>query len=156
RMQPSARIMDKAEEGLAYLVVNAGECASRSRILFTQRDVRQVQLAKGAILAGTQILMQVANVRPEDIKAIYLAGAFGNYIDPSSALRIGLFPPVDIERIIPVGNAAGEGAKRLLMSKRSRKLVEQLRMKMNYCELATYDGFADIFAQATTLGSARD
>ena len=156
RMQPSARIMDNAEAELAYLVVNAGEHASKGRILFTQRDVRQVQLAKGAILAGTQILMQVANVRSEDIKAIYLAGAFGNYIDPSSALRIGLFPPVDIERIIPVGNAAGEGAKRLLMSKRSRKLVEQLRTKMNYCELANYDSFADIFAQATTLGSARD
>ncbi|MCK4740623.1 MAG: DUF4445 domain-containing protein, partial [Candidatus Thorarchaeota archaeon] len=85
-----------------------------------------------------------------------LAGAFGNYIDPSSALRIGLFPPVDLERIIPVGNAAGEGAKRLLVSKKSRKLVEQLRREINYYELATHDNFAGIFAKATILESVRE
>jgi uncharacterized 2Fe-2S/4Fe-4S cluster protein (DUF4445 family) len=156
RMKSSARVVDNAEAELAYLVVDVGEHASGSRIMFTQKDVRQVQLAKGAILAGTQILMQVANVRTEDIKAIYLAGAFGNYIDPSSALRIGLFPPVDLERIIPVGNAAGEGAKRLLVSSKSRKLIEQLRKGINYYELATYDNFANVFAKATILESTRD
>ncbi len=156
RMKASARVVDDTKAGLAYLVVGAGEHASKSRIMFTQRDVRQVQLAKGAILAGTQILMQVANVRTEDIKAIYLAGAFGNYIDPSSALRISLFPPVDLERIIAVGNAAGEGAKRLLVSRRSRGVIEQLRRKINYYELATHDNFADIFAQATILESVHD
>ena len=156
RMKASARVVDDTKAGLAYIVVGVGEHASKSRIMFTQRDVRQVQLAKGAILAGTQILMQVANVCTEDIKAIYLAGAFGNYIDPSSALRIGLFPPVDLERIIPVGNAAGEGAKRLLVSRKSRELVEQLRREINYYELATHDNFADVFAQATILESARD
>jgi len=156
RMKTSARVVDDTKAGLAYLVANTGENASKSRIMFTQRDVRQVQLAKGAILAGTQILMQVANVSTEDIKAIYLAGAFGNYIDPSSALRIGLFPPVDLERIIPVGNAAGEGAKRLLVSRKSRELIEQLRREVNYYELATHDNFADIFARATILESVRD
>jgi len=156
RMKASARVVDDAKAGLAYLVVDIGEHASKNRIMFTQRDVRQVQLAKGAILAGTQILMQVANVRTEDIKAIYLAGAFGNYIDPPSALRIGLFPPVDLERIVPVGNAAGEGAKRLLVSRKSRELIEQLRREINYYELATHDDFAGIFAQATILESARD
>ncbi len=156
RMKVSARVVDNTKEGLAYLVVDVGEHASKSRIVFTQKDVRQVQLAKGAILAGTQILMQVANVRTEDIKAIYLAGAFGNYIDPSSALRIGLFPHVDLESIIAVGNAAGEGAKRLLISKKSRELIEQLRKEINYYELATHDNFADVFAQATVLESIRD
>ncbi len=156
RMKTSARVVGNAEAGLSYLVADVGEHATRSRIMFTQKDVRQVQLAKGAILAGTQILMQVANVRTEDIKAIYLAGAFGNYIDPSSALRIGLFPPVDLEKIIPVGNAAGEGAKRLLVSSKSRKLVEQLRKEINYYELATYDNFANVFAEATILESTRD
>ncbi len=156
RMNASARVVDDTKAGLAYLVAGVGEHASKSRIMFTQRDVRQVQLAKGAILAGTQILLQVANVGTEDIKAIFLAGAFGNYIDPSSALRIGLFPPVDLERIIPVGNAAGEGAKRLLVSKKSRKLVEQLRREINYYELATHDNFAGIFAKATILESVRE
>ena len=156
RMKASARVVDNTKAGLAYLVVGVGEQASKSRIVFTQRDVRQVQLAKGAILAGTQILMQVANIRTEDIKAIYLAGAFGNYIDPSSALRIGLFPPVDLERIIPVGNAAGEGAKRLLVSNRSRTLIEQLRKEINYYELATHDNFANVFAKATILETTCD
>ncbi|MGY5862606.1 MAG: ASKHA domain-containing protein, partial [Candidatus Thorarchaeota archaeon] len=156
RMKASARVEDDTKAGLAYLVAGIGEHSSKSRITFTQKDVRQVQLAKGAILTGTQILMQVANVRTEDIKAIYLAGAFGNYIDPSSALQIGLFPPVDLERIIPVGNAAGEGAKRLLVSSESRKLIEKLRKEMNYYELATHDNFADVFAQATILGLPRD
>src|SRR6185436_14674778 len=84
-------------------------------VALTQRDVRELQLAKGAIAAGVRILLQQWGAKPEDLSRLYLAGAFGNYISRSSAQRIGLlrFPP---ERVEPAGNTALRGAKLALFS----------------------------------------
>jgi len=150
RMLESDRVID-FEGQKAYTITRPGENNSEQLLVFTQKDVRQVQLAKGAILAGASILMKSAGVDVTDIDMLLLAGAFGNYINPKSALTIGLLPPVDLEKVIPVGNAAGEGAKRMLLSLKERALIENVVGKIRYIELMRYEDFQQIFARATIL-----
>jgi len=140
----SERVLE-TETGLQYLITNNDESGAERDIVFTQKDVRQVQLAKGAIHAGGTILLNEAGLSSMDIDTVLLAGAFGSYIRPESALTIGLFPKVDSNRIVQVGNAAGEGAKTLLLSHQSREFVEQLVPKVNYLELANHADFQSIF-----------
>jgi uncharacterized 2Fe-2S/4Fe-4S cluster protein (DUF4445 family) len=153
RLQESERVEVSSEGERSYIIVEKGERNSERRILFTQKDVRQVQLAKGAILTGATILMESTGTDVSEVDRLLLAGAFGNYIDPVSALAIGLLPPVGIERVVPVGNAAGEGAKKMLLSLKMRGLIEQIVSKVNYLELATQEGFAEVFAKSTLIQS---
>jgi uncharacterized 2Fe-2S/4Fe-4S cluster protein (DUF4445 family) len=95
--------------------------------------------------------MESAGIGVSDIDNLLLAGAFGTYIDPMNALAIGLLPPIDLEKVIPVGNAAGEGAKRMLLSSKERALIERIVKRINYIELAQYENFDKIFARATKL-----
>lgn len=150
RMLESNRVIDVQGEK-AYVIAKPEENNSQQLLVFTQNDVRQVQLAKGAILAGASILMESTETDISDIDMLLLAGAFGNYINPKNALAIGLLPPVEIEKVIPVGNAAGEGAKRMLLSLRERALIENIVERVKYLELARYDNFAKIFSRATIL-----
>jgi len=154
RLQESGRVEVYPDGERSYIVVEKGERNSERRILFTQRDVRQVQLAKGAILTGASFLMSSAGVDVSEVDRVLLAGAFGNYIDPESALVIGLLPPVGIDRVIPVGNAAGEGAKKMLLSSKMRDLIERIVSDVSYLELATQEGFAEVFAKSTLLQSS--
>ncbi|MHA2360006.1 MAG: ASKHA domain-containing protein [Candidatus Thorarchaeota archaeon] len=141
----SSRIVEIDEFGTSYLITSTEESSALRSISFTQKDVRQVQLAKGAIHAGTTILLHEAELDVQDIDVVMLAGAFGSYIRPVSALGIGLFPRVDVDKVVQVGNAAGEGAKALLFSSESRRLVEKLVNKIHYVELANHDDFQSIF-----------
>ena len=150
KMLESDRVIDFEGEK-AYIVTRPGESNSQQLLVFTQNDVRQVQLAKGAILAGASILMESAGVDITDIDMLLLAGAFGNYIDPKSAMTIGLLPPVALEKVIPVGNAAGAGAKRMLLSLKERALIESVVKRIKYVELMKYESFSRIFARATIL-----
>jgi len=150
RMQStSRRVYHDDEFGLSYLLVE--ESISSRRISFNQKDVRQVQLAKAAINAGILILLQDAGVAVSDIDSVMLAGAFGNYIRPESALQIGLLPPVERSRIIQVGNAAGEGAKILLLSSEAREIANDFVAKTKYIELASHEDFQSIFIESTSL-----
>jgi len=153
RLQKSGRVEVSPEGERSYIVVEKGERDSERRIVFTQKDVRQVQLAKGAILTGASILMGSAGIEVSEVDRLLLAGAFGNYIDPVSALVIGLLPPVGIDRVVPVGNAAGEGAKKMLLSSKMRSLIEQIVSDVKYLELATQEGFAEVFAKSTLIQS---
>jgi uncharacterized 2Fe-2S/4Fe-4S cluster protein (DUF4445 family) len=90
-------------------------------------------------------------VKLAQVNKIYLAGAFGNYINPESALQIGLLPPLSIDQIIPVGNAAGDGAKKLLLSKTMREELEEAVRRVEYVELASFENFAGVFSAATML-----
>lgn len=154
RMHETARVEESAEGERYYIVVEEGEKGSERQIVFTQNDVRQVQLAKGAILTGATILMESAGIDVSEIDRLLLAGAFGNYINPESALAIGLLPPVGFDRVVPVGNAAGEGAKKMLLSSKMRALIEQIVSDVNYLELATQDSFSKVFAMSTLLSSS--
>lgn len=110
-------------------------------ILLTQKDIREVQLAKGAIYGGILIMMKELGVKIDDIDKIFLAGAFGNYIKKESALRIGLFPEVFPDKIISIGNAAGIGASMALLSKSEREKARIQAQKVEHIELSGHSDF---------------
>jgi len=114
----------------------------------TQRDIRELQSAKGAIATGIGALMELMGVRAEDLHQVLLAGSFGTYINPASARVIGLVPPVPIERIVAAGNAAGEGAKMALLSFREREMAFELPRRVEYVELSSQEGFNEAFLRA--------
>lgn len=116
------------------------------KIMITQKDVRELQLAKGAMAAGISILMKTKGVGTEDIGEVLLAGAFGNYLHPHSACAIGLIPKELEEKIIMVGNAAGAGAKLALLSSVEFLRAKHLAEKVEFIELGSERDFAHIFA----------
>ena len=114
-------------------------------IVLTQRDVRELQFAKGSIAGGIDVVMQELGVEADELVEIFLAGSFGSYINPQSARIIGLVPPVPVERIKAVGNAAGEGAKIALVSFRERMVARSLPQIVEYHELSGRADFNDSF-----------
>lgn len=117
-------------------------------VFLSQRDVRQMQLAKGAIQTGIILLQKKLGLRDSDIRHILLAGAFGNYIRKESALRIGLLPAVAVEKIRFIGNAAAAGAQMMLLSRNYRNIARELARKIEYIEIAHEPGFQDIYADS--------
>ena len=117
-------------------------------VVLTQKDVREVQLAKAAIRAGIELLAQKMGVRVEDIQKVYLAGAFGNYLNPASACRIGMIPPVLEDRIVPIGNAAGEGAKLCALSRAEFSYSQRIAKETEFLELASLPQFQDCYVDA--------
>ena len=142
RMQEHPRVR-KGEEGLEYLVTAGGP---HGDVVFTQHDVRSLQLAKGAIHSGWELLMDSLGVPLEELDRVYIAGAFGNYLDLSAAQFLGLFPPVTTQRVAFVGNAAGVGAQMALIDVRARRRMARLRERIEFLDLATDKRFLDVFA----------
>ncbi len=127
------------------------EQTSEPTVVLTQKDVREFQLAKGAIQAGTRILLAKMGIDAAALEHVLLAGAFGNYIRPSSAVRVGLLPNVPLERIQFVGNAAASGAQMLLLSDECRTTAAALTQKIRYVEIAHEKTFSEVFAEAMLL-----
>jgi len=123
----------------------SGEAGATREIVLTQEDVRQVQLAKGAIASGIALLQQVAGVESERVAELMLAGGFGNYVSIQSALRIGLIPPLPAEKIRYVGNAASLGAQLCLVSEPERTRAERIARSIEHVSLAAHPQFQDIF-----------
>lgn len=117
-------------------------------VTLTQKDVREVQLAKAAIRAGIELLAQQMGIEVSDIQRVYLAGAFGNYLNPASACRIGMIPPVLLERIVPIGNAAGEGSKLCALSCKEYEYSQQLARGTQFLELASLPQFQDCYVDS--------
>ena len=114
-------------------------------VVLTQKDIREMQLAKGAISAGIHLLAERLGINLTDIRRVCIAGAFGNYMDPNSACDIGLIPPELRSKVIPVGNAAGEGAKMLLQNRADWARAGRLARKAEFLELASLPQFQDEF-----------
>jgi uncharacterized 2Fe-2S/4Fe-4S cluster protein (DUF4445 family) len=114
-------------------------------VYLSQRDVRELQFAKGSIATGIMILMDILGVSASDLDEIFLGGSFGSYLNPESAKIIGLVPPVDVDKIIAVGNSAGEGAKIALLSYRERQVAFELPSRIEYIELSGRADFNDAF-----------
>lgn len=125
----------------------AGSVQSGNAVILTQKDVRQIQLAKAAIQAGILLLLKKANCRDSQIQQVFLAGAFGNYIQKENAVRIGLLPNIPVEKIHFVGNAAGSGAQLILTSRPTRKTAEQLAQQIKYLEIAHQKEFQEVFSE---------
>lgn len=117
-------------------------------IYLTQEDIRQLQLAKGAIAAGIRLLCDHLGVGATDIQNVFLAGAFGTFMKPASACRIGLLPKELEQKITPVGNAAGSGAKQMVCDPDAFALTGQLTAQTEFLELAAAPGFQRCFAQS--------
>jgi len=117
-------------------------------VYLTQRDVRHVQLAKGAIRVGIETLMDIASVTMDDVDTVYLAGAFGNYMRADSALQIGLVPAFPIDRFRPIGNAAGTGARLALLSRKFRAVADDIAATTKHVDLMTRTDFQARFAEA--------
>lgn len=125
-------------------------------IVMTQKDIREVQLAKGAIASGIIIMLNTFNSDVSEIESISLAGAFGNYIRKESGLRIGLFPLIPIEKIISVGNAAGTGACMALLSISERAWASSQASRVTHIELASAKDFQQEFINAMSFPKKED
>lgn len=116
-------------------------------VYITQEDIRKLQLAKGAIAAGIDILFKEYGCKPCDLDILTFAGGFGNYIDKASAAAIGLFPPELLDRAKEVGNAAGNGAVSAALSQEAWERALDISGKMRYIELASYPHFDEIYVE---------
>lgn len=120
-------------------------------ISFTQKDVREVQLAKAAINAGIQIILKEKNLDFEDIENIYIGGGFGNYMNAQSALQIGVIPIELEDKIKSIGNSAGSGAKMYLKYKECRTIIKDMVSKSDYVELSSRVDFQEYFVDGMMM-----
>jgi uncharacterized 2Fe-2S/4Fe-4S cluster protein (DUF4445 family) len=134
-----------SDHHIEIVLVEASESGSKKAVVVTRKDIHEIQLAKGAIRSGIEVLLQSAGIHADDVEKWVIAGAFGTYLDISSAIRIGMFPEVPIERFLQVGNAAGEGAKQMLLSKGKRQNAKNIAQQINYVELTIFPGFTERF-----------
>jgi len=125
---------------------------NRPAITFTQKDIRELQLAKGAMRTGINVLLKTNGLTVDEIDQVIIAGAFGTYIDVASAVAVGMLPRLPLDRFRQVGNAAGMGAKLALISRSKRAEAQALARRIGYVELAAEPQFARTFAQAMYLG----
>jgi uncharacterized 2Fe-2S/4Fe-4S cluster protein (DUF4445 family) len=114
-------------------------------VFVSQRDVRELQFAKAAISTGWTLLVEELGVEPHDVQQVLLAGSFGSYLSPASAVRIGLVPKLPVLRIVSAGNVAGEGAKMVLLSMQERHGALALLKEVRYVELSDRPDFNDKF-----------
>jgi uncharacterized 2Fe-2S/4Fe-4S cluster protein (DUF4445 family) len=135
-------------DGIRAFVLATAQETGGEPVVLTQKDIRQLQFAKGSIATGIQVLLNEMQAVPADLSEVLLAGAFGSYIHPDSARTIGLVPPVPLDRIRAVGNAAGEGAKIALLSYREREAAEAMPSRVEYLELSGREDFNDLFLKA--------
>ena len=134
--------------GGEFILVNAPNSGSGSEIVLTRQDISEIQFAKAAIRAGIEILLEVSGVNASALDQFIIAGAFGSYLDVQSAVRIGMFPSIPLNKFRQVGNAAGIGARQMLVSNAKRHFGESLAKQVEYVELANHPHFQDKFAQS--------
>jgi len=141
----------ECEGEAAFLLVDAAKTGHGRSIMITQNDIRELQLAKGAIAAGVMVLMETCGIEVNDIKEVQLAGAFGNYLKPHSACVVGLIPRELESKIKMVGNAAGTGSKLALLSASEYRRAAEIAKSVEFVELGSYLEFNSIFARCTYL-----
>jgi uncharacterized 2Fe-2S/4Fe-4S cluster protein (DUF4445 family) len=134
-----------------FVLVAAGENGARQDIVITRRDVSEIQLAKGAIRAGVEVLLAEAGVGIDHVERVVVAGAFGTYLDVASARAVGMFPALPLDRFDQVGNAAGIGAKLALLSRHCRAVAEEIAQRVEYIELTTDTRFSGAYMDAMGL-----
>lgn len=119
------------------------------RISITQTDVRSFQLAKAAVFTACMLLLRIAGVGLNEVSKVYIAGAFGNYIDPRSAMIVGMMPEFPLNRIVQIGNGSGQGAVMSLLSRKNREKAETIARRVRAIDLNTIREFQNEFIDAT-------
>jgi uncharacterized 2Fe-2S/4Fe-4S cluster protein (DUF4445 family) len=151
RMQQSHPRVVPWEGGGAFRLVEKDRTGNGHDLMVTRRDVNEIQLAKGAIRAGVDVLLAEAGLTYNDLRSFVVAGAFGTYLDLKSATSIGMFPPLPLSQFRQVGNAAGTGARQMLISAARRRQAEAIAARVRYIELTVHPGFSDIYMSAMPL-----
>jgi uncharacterized 2Fe-2S/4Fe-4S cluster protein (DUF4445 family) len=139
-----------ADEGLSPRFAKVGEervFMLADDVYLSQRDVRELQFAKASIATGWTILLREFGLEPGDIQQVLLAGSFGSYLSPASAVRIGLVPALALPRIVSAGNVAGEGSKIVALSHRERAEARSIVREVEYVELSGRADFNDLFVE---------
>jgi uncharacterized 2Fe-2S/4Fe-4S cluster protein (DUF4445 family) len=149
------RLTHIGEERVFVLHRPADDAPPEECVVISQRDVRELQFAKAAISTGWSLLVGELGIDPRDVQQVLLAGSFGSYLSPASAVRIGLVPELPVLRIVSAGNVAGEGAKMVLLSIRERAGATTLLEEVRYVELSDRSDFNDRFVEQLAFGSAR-
>lgn len=142
------RRLRSGQMGYEFVLAEGGSFSAGRDVAVTQRDVRELQLATGAIRAGIGVLLREMGISGEEISEVLLAGAFGSYIKKESALGIGLLPPIAPERIITVGNAAADGARIVLISRAERERGVSLARRAEHVELSMRPDFQELFVDS--------
>jgi uncharacterized 2Fe-2S/4Fe-4S cluster protein (DUF4445 family) len=130
-----------------FVLAPAATTGHGNDIVVTRQDVNEIQLAKAAIRTGMEVLLREAGLNHSHIDKIVIAGAFGSYLDVRSAIRVGLFPPLPPGRFRQVGNAAGTGARQMLLSGARRRIAEETAQRIEYVELTSHPAFSGWFAK---------
>ena len=153
--QKSERFRKNSETGRPEFVLAwADETSIDKDIVVTQKDVRQIQLAKGALYAGCKLMITRMGI--EKVDKVKIAGAFGTHVDREMALIMGLFPDCEIEKIVSVGNAAGDGCRAALLNREKRKEANWVSRNVEYIELTVEPNFQQEFIGALHLPHMTD
>ena len=144
----------KVEGQFEYVIAWAKETSIGQDVVVCQDDIRAIQLGKGAMYAGSKILMQTLGV--EEVDKVILAGAFGSYIDKESAAVLGMFPDCETDKLYSVGNAAGDGARMALLNIDKRKEADEFARKVEYIELTVSPEFEKTFAKSMWIPHMKD
>lgn len=145
---PLARV----REGKRDLVLaSAAQSGHGQEVTLSRADINEIQLAKGAIRAGVEVLLAEAGIKAEDLDEFIVAGAFGTYLDLGSAMRVGMFPTLPLEKFRQVGNAAGAGARQMLISRKRRLEASDFSRRSHYVELTLRKDFLALFTQGMML-----
>jgi uncharacterized 2Fe-2S/4Fe-4S cluster protein (DUF4445 family) len=131
-----------------FELVDQSRSGNGRDIMITRQDINEIQLAKGAIRAGIEVLLECVGISANALEEFIIAGAFGTYINIPSAIHIGMFPNLPMNRFHQVGNAAGAGARQMLLSMEQRSLAEDIANRVRYIELSTYPNFTNIFSRS--------
>jgi uncharacterized 2Fe-2S/4Fe-4S cluster protein (DUF4445 family) len=144
-------LVRKGEELPEVLLVDAEATGHGRDITLNRKDVNEIQMAKGAMRAGIELLFEAAEVKAADVDEFIIAGAFGTYISVEAAVVIGMFPDIPRSRFRQVGNAAGMGAKQTLLSRTKRAEAAGIGERVEYLELTVHPRFQEEFLKAMYL-----
>jgi uncharacterized 2Fe-2S/4Fe-4S cluster protein (DUF4445 family) len=153
--QKSSRFRKNADSGqYEFVLAWAEETSIGKDIVVTQKDIRQVQLAKGALYAGCKLMLRRMAIKKVD--QVKIAGAFGTHVDREKALIMGLFPDCEIEKIVSIGNAAGDGCRAALLDRDKRSEANWVSRNVEYIELTVEENFQQEFVEALQLPHTTD
>lgn len=137
-----------------FIIAWAKETSIGKDVVITQKDIRQIQLAKGALYAGCKLMM--ARLGLESMDRVKIAGAFGTHVDREKALIMGLFPDCEIDKIISVGNAAGDGCRAALLNRDKRVEADWVGRNVEYIELTVEKEFQNEFMGGMQIPHMKD
>jgi len=148
------RLRTNGDGKVEFVIAWKNESSTGQDISVTQQDIRQIQLAKAALYAGAKLLMRRLGI--DRVDRVVIAGAFGTYVDKDEALLIGMIPSISPDRILTVGNAAGDGARVALLNKEKREEASWIARRVEYVELTTEKAFQDEFIAALSIPDSQD